>query len=117
MTQYCATKVYDDQLSRSITESYQKRNINTLIVQPGIVTTGMTHNAQVAGSSCQPEECVRGSLSQLGLLNYTYGATIHTFFALQCHAEIRPVEHAFKLWFGAKYDDFFTMFKDFGMLK
>lgn len=55
MTQYSATKVYDNQFTRSIRDSYFKRSIDCLIVQPGVVTTGMVGNASIPGSSCLPE--------------------------------------------------------------
>lgn len=93
MVQYAATKVYDDQLSKSIRDSCSKRSIDTLVVHPGIVTTAMTNNAHIAGTTCLPEETSRGSLAQLGLLNHTYGSTIHSIFALECHAVCRPFEH------------------------
>lgn len=93
MVQYAATKVYDDQFSKSIRDSYSKRNIDTLIVNPGIVTTAMTNDAHIVGTTCLPEETSRGSLAQLGLLKHTYGSTIHTIFALECHSMVRPFEH------------------------
>jgi len=117
MTQYSGTKRYDNQLTNSIRDSCYKKNIDCLIVNPGIVSTGMTDNAKVAGSSCLPEHTVAGSLAQLGLLNHTYGSTVHTFFALQCHGMIRPYEHMFKLWFGPKYNSVFELYQDMKMMK
>ena len=99
-TTYSATKVFDDQLTKSIRESYLKRNIDSLIVQPGIVTTGMTGSAQITGNSCLPEQTSIGSLAQLGLLGHSYGSTIHTWVATQLIATPRPIEHQMKLYMG-----------------
>ena len=71
LNQHSATKVYEDKLTRAITASNSKKQIDTLNVQPGINTTAMNNHAKILGVTCLPEETVRGSLSQLGLLNYT----------------------------------------------
>jgi len=93
LTTYSATKRYDENFTNAFRDSCYKRNIDSLIVQPGIVTTSMTSNAHIPGSSCLPEECVAGSLAQLGLLDYTYGSTCHTVVGLELQAMSRPVCH------------------------
>jgi len=61
-TQYAATKRYDDMFTRAVRDSYLKRNIDSLIVQPSMATTGMTKNMSDP-SSCIHEKTSSGSLS------------------------------------------------------
>ena len=69
------TKKYEDTLIRTFEKSYFERNIDTLIVQPGPVETGLIDNLTIPGVSCLPEATVRGALGNLGLLNTCNGAT------------------------------------------
>jgi len=62
MSQNAGTKRYDCYFTRSIRDSLSKRNVDCLIVHPGVVTTGLVDNAVIPGS-CLPEQTVAGSLA------------------------------------------------------
>jgi len=55
VTQYSATKRYSDDFTKAIRDSCLKRNIDCLVVLPGMVTTTMSKNTVIPGTTCLPE--------------------------------------------------------------
>jgi short-subunit dehydrogenase len=84
LTHYGATKRYDEWFSDLVNKRNlmkdKTKNIDTLIVRPGPVTTGMIKYFK-AGNSCYPEETSRESLCDLGVCETyrTYGSMKHNF--------------------------------------
>ena len=64
MSQYSGTKRYDETFTKLTKEYLQKTNVDTLLLQPGCVTTSMTNYIQndVMCSFCIPEQTSRSSL-------------------------------------------------------
>ena len=73
---YCASKLYDDFLSRALGYEYSYK-IDFLSVRPYLVSTPLTRN--ITGALyITKNECARGSLQALGNTDITYGDWRHS---------------------------------------
>ena len=61
----------------------KKKNVDSLVLYPGLVTTSMVGNISNWYNTCMPQETANGTLCNLGLAKYTNGSLIHTIWAIQ----------------------------------
>jgi short-subunit dehydrogenase len=73
---YCATKAYEDLLTRSLATEYRNYHIDFMSLRPYLVTSSMTYGEKsllhVTG-----EECAKGALKDLGRSLVSYGHWKH----------------------------------------
>lgn len=82
LAMYCATKRFNLIFAQQYLQACKQRSsIDTLIVQPGRVTTQMTGYSK-ARDSCLPEMTSFGSLAALGKTDRSGGAFVHSFLNL-----------------------------------
>lgn len=53
--------------------------VDGLVLQPGMVSSGMNNYKTIDNVSCTTDECTRGTLSDLGNKPQTYGSLLHNF--------------------------------------
>lgn len=76
---YGGCKRYDATFGKLI----KRKNVDSIVLYPGLVTTSMVGNISNWYNTCLPEETASGTLSNLGLAKYTNGSLIHTLWAIQ----------------------------------
>ena len=74
---YCASKIYDDYLLRSIAEENKGKNIDFLSVRPQYVNTPSRANHKKEFKAISTEECVNGIFQDLGYETVTNGHWSH----------------------------------------
>jgi len=74
---YTGSKGYLTALSRSLAAELADK-IDVLAVAPSTTITNMTKNVKTDIFTATAEECVRGSLKELGRGDFTYGAWRHS---------------------------------------
>lgn len=74
---YCASKIYDDYLLRSIAEENKGKNIDFLSVRPQYVNTPSRANHKKEFKAISTEECVKGIFQDLGYETVTNGYWSH----------------------------------------
>jgi len=74
---YCASKIYDDYLLRSIAEENKGKKIDFLSVRPQYVNTPSRANHKKEFKAISTEECVKGIFQDLGYETVTNGYWSH----------------------------------------
>ena len=74
---YCASKIYDDYLLRSIAEENKGKNVDFLSVRPQYVNTPSRANHKKEFKAISTEECVNGIFQDLGYETVTNGHWSH----------------------------------------
>jgi 17beta-estradiol 17-dehydrogenase / very-long-chain 3-oxoacyl-CoA reductase len=74
---YCATKSYNDVLSRALSYEYQLKNVDFLSVKPLFAETPLSKMKANGFSVITAKQSVRGIVNDLGHENYTEGHWIH----------------------------------------
>ena len=85
MIEYAASKVFIQDFTRYLNfgKSIKPRDqIETLVVRPGLVPTRLTMEQSINNVSSTPEECIEGSLCNLGLSREGGGSLRHNSFKL-----------------------------------
>ena len=75
---YGGCKRYDATFGSLIT----RKNVDSIVLYPGLVTTSMVGNISNWYNTCLPEETASGTLCNLGLAKYTNGSMIHSMWAV-----------------------------------
>lgn len=74
---YCATKSYNDVLSRALSYEYNQKNVDFLSVKPLFAETPLSKMKANGFSVISTKQCVNGIMNDLGYENYTEGHWIH----------------------------------------
>ena len=96
MLHYASTKRYDAVFSTLIGKQlrHQQTNhgikIDQVIVKPSGVTTALSHQMDNI-ATCLPEDTSRGSLRDLGLVDFTSGSNIHSLNNISIFYTPEPV--------------------------
>ena len=61
----------------------QKKNVDSIVLLPGLVSTKMVDEYHNWYNTCMPQETANGTICNLGLARYTHGSMIHTLWAIQ----------------------------------
>ena len=73
-------KVFASLLATQLRQSHTTKGlVDGIVLQPSLVTSGMNNHVVAPGISCTPEECARGTLSDLGEMKNTFGSLLHNF--------------------------------------
>jgi short-subunit dehydrogenase len=81
---YGATKIFNRVFALVLASQLQhshvtKGLVDGLVLQPGMVTSGMNNHAVIKNKTSSPAECTRGTLSDLGHAKCTFGSMLHNF--------------------------------------
>jgi 17beta-estradiol 17-dehydrogenase / very-long-chain 3-oxoacyl-CoA reductase len=74
---YCASKSYNDVLSRALSYEYYHKNIDFISVKPLFAETPLSKMKANGFSVISTKQCVTGILNDLGYENYSEGHWIH----------------------------------------
>lgn len=72
------TKRFVRTLSLSLGPEFRELHVDTLLVQPGLVSTNINGNYKMFGVSSTVENCAEGILKN-SFSGMTYGSTLHNF--------------------------------------
>lgn len=78
---YCASKAFNDYLSRSLDLEYRSKGIDFISLRAGYVMTNMSQLKEKSAFVLDRYECARGCLEKLGYVSETYGDPRHAVYA------------------------------------
>ena len=78
---YCASKAFNDYLSRSLDLEYRAKGVDFISLRAGYVMTNMSQLKEKSAFVLDRYECARGCLEKLGYVSETYGDPRHAVYA------------------------------------